>query len=463
MKKVELRVMEQIKYEIIKNLVDNNGNKQRAAIKLGITIRQVNRLIQTYKAKGKAGFIHGNRNRLPKKTISQEIKDKIIELYKTKYFDANFKHFQELLKEYENIDISYTALYTIFRKANILSPKVQKDTVKIEKKKIKLAKKNKEKLSEGQKDLIVKNNILDKYDAHSRIPRLKYFGECLEMDACEDYWLGMEFGKITLHGAIDNATGTVCGLYFDKQETLNGYYHLLELIWLKYGVPAKFLTDNRTIFIYNGLKQKSMEKDTLTQFGYACHQLGVDLETTSIPEKKSRIERLWETLLSRLTIELRLAGINNIEDANKFLTTYTTKYNNRFALPINYTTSVFEMVDISLINNTNRVFDKGYTIKYNNKAALAYKGNRQINFCRNTKCLVIKTFDNRLLCNVDDELYQLVELEETQQYSKNFDLEQREKKKKYTGHIPPISHPWKQEAYLAYLRSNKRTEEYAYV
>ena len=211
-----------------------------------------------------------------------------------------------------------------------------------------------------------------------------------------------------------------------------------------------------------------MEKDTLTQFGYACHQLGVDLETTSIPEKKSRIERLWETLLSRLTIELRLAGINNIEDANKFLTTYTTKYNNRFALPINYTTSVFEMVDISLINNTlsiisNRVFDKGCSIKYKNKTYLAYKGNRQINFCRNTKCLVIKTFDDRLLCNVDDELYQLVELEETQQYSKNFDLEQREKKKKYTGHIPPISHPWKQEAYLAYLRSNKRTEEYAYV
>lgn len=113
------------------------------------------------------------------------------------------------------------------------------------------------------------------------------------MDACEDYWLGFEFGKVTLHGAIDNATGTVCGLYFDKQETLNGYYHLFERIWLKYGVPAKFLTDNRTVFIYNGLKQKSMEKDTLTQFGYACHQLGVDLETTSIPEKKSRIERLW--------------------------------------------------------------------------------------------------------------------------------------------------------------------------
>ena len=105
MKKVELRTMEQIKYEIIKNLVDNDGNKHRAAIKLGITIRQVNRLIQIYRTYGKAGFVHGNRGRLPKKAISQDIKDKILELYKSKYYDANFKHFQELLEEHEHISV----------------------------------------------------------------------------------------------------------------------------------------------------------------------------------------------------------------------------------------------------------------------------------------------------------------------------------------------------------------------
>ena len=98
MKKVELRVMEQIKYEIIKNLVDNNGNKHRVAIKLGITLRQVNRLIQIYKTKGKAGFVHGNRIRLSIKTISQEVKDRIIKLYKNKYLSANFKHFKNSLK-----------------------------------------------------------------------------------------------------------------------------------------------------------------------------------------------------------------------------------------------------------------------------------------------------------------------------------------------------------------------------
>ena len=45
MRKVELRMKEQKKYDVIKELVDHNGNKERAALKLGITVRQVNRLI----------------------------------------------------------------------------------------------------------------------------------------------------------------------------------------------------------------------------------------------------------------------------------------------------------------------------------------------------------------------------------------------------------------------------------
>ena len=45
MRKVELRMNEQEKYEIIKELVDHNGNKNRASKKLGISRRQVDRLI----------------------------------------------------------------------------------------------------------------------------------------------------------------------------------------------------------------------------------------------------------------------------------------------------------------------------------------------------------------------------------------------------------------------------------
>ena len=40
---------EQLKYEVIKSLVDHNGNKKAAALKLGCTTRHINRLIQKYK------------------------------------------------------------------------------------------------------------------------------------------------------------------------------------------------------------------------------------------------------------------------------------------------------------------------------------------------------------------------------------------------------------------------------
>lgn len=466
MRKVELNTLEQNKYEIIKNLVDNGGNIKRAAIKLNVTVRHIYRLIEIYKTEGKAGFLHGNNGKKNNRAFGDELKTTIIELYKTKYEGANITHFRELLERNENIKISYAPLYNILRSNSLLSPRVQKKTISNEQKKIKLAKQNKEKLTEGQKDLVVKNNILSKYDAHSRIPRLKYFGECLEMDASKESWFGDT--KTTLHGAIDNSTGTVCGLYFDTEETLNGYYHLFERIWLKYGVPAKFKTDNRTVFIYKGLKDKSLEKDTLTQFGYACNQLGVDLETTSIPEEKSRIERLWETLQGRLPIELRLAGIKTIEEANKFLEDYTTRFNEQFALPIDYSTSLFEKINISAINTTlsiitKRKFDKGCSIKFEGKVYLAYRYGRQINYAPKTSCLVIKTFDGKLLCNVDNELSELRELSQFVDVSKNFDLIKEESKKFKKVYIPQMTHPWKQESFMRYLAKNKRTAENAYV
>lgn len=473
MKKVELKPMEENKYEIIKNLVDNKSfsiaSKTRAACKLKLSIRQVNRLIQKYINEGKEGFVHKNRGKKPARTIPDETKQKIVELFKTKYEGANIEHFKELLERNESIKISYAPLYNILRSSSLLSPKVHKKTVKFEKKRIQALQKAKQKLSEADKDLIVKNNILDSYDAHSRVPRCKYYGECLEMDACKDYWLGEEFGKITLHGAIDNATGQICGLFFDKEETLNGYYNLFDIILRNCGIPAKFKTDNRTVFIYNGLKQKSLEKDTLTQFGYACHTLGVDLETTSVPEQKSRIERLWGTLLNRLILEMKLAGIKSIEGANEFVRKYTTTFNKQFALQIDYTTSVFEKIEKSEENNvintslaiiSTRVFDKGCSIKINNKIYLAYKGDKQMNYVTRTKCLVIKTFDGRLLCNVDDELSELRELDQTQNYSKNFDQEPKEEKQR-RKHIPPMTHPWKMASFNAYLMKSKRTEEYA--
>lgn len=97
MRKVELRMKEQYKYEVIKELVDHNGNKLRVAEKLNLSRRQIDRLIKIYKEKGKSGFVHGNRGRKPAKSIEKPISESIILLYHNKYQGFNFKHFQELL------------------------------------------------------------------------------------------------------------------------------------------------------------------------------------------------------------------------------------------------------------------------------------------------------------------------------------------------------------------------------
>ena len=78
MRKVELSLKENQKYQVIKKLVETNGNKERARIKLGLkSIRQINRLIAGYKEFGKEFFVHGNRGRKPKHTLTDEFKDEI--------------------------------------------------------------------------------------------------------------------------------------------------------------------------------------------------------------------------------------------------------------------------------------------------------------------------------------------------------------------------------------------------
>ncbi|WHE86194.1 hypothetical protein [Lachnoanaerobaculum gingivalis] len=119
---------EQRKYEVIKGLVDHpdTANKDRAALILGCTKRHINRMIQGYIKDGKAFFIHGNRGKKPATTIRPDVRSQVIDLYRTKYYEANFEHYTELLKKHEGISISSSSVMSILESEYILSPKATK-------------------------------------------------------------------------------------------------------------------------------------------------------------------------------------------------------------------------------------------------------------------------------------------------------------------------------------------------
>lgn len=451
---------EQHKYDIIKKLVDTNGNKKNAALKLNCSSRTINRLILKFKAEGKNGFIHKNRGRKPASTLPEDTKKKVIDLYRTVYAGANLSHFSELLLRQENIRVSDTTINHWLRKEDILSPKARRKSVN----RLNADLRRRKKASKTKKEKVIietKLEFLDRRDAHPRRPRCANFGELVQMDASPHAWFA---GIIThLHLAIDDATGSIIGAYFDTQETLNAYYQITHQILTNYGVPAKFLTDRRTVFEYKRKNASSDEEDTFTQFSYACKELGIDLECTSVPQAKGRVERLNQTLQSRLNIELRLAGISTIEEANEFLKSYLKEFNALFSLPINDTKNVFEAqptkakINQTLAVLSSRKLDGGNCIRYKCKYYMPVKRNGESALLKKgMTAMVIESFDKHLYVNILDQLFALEEVPQREEFSKEFDLMEIKKPKKI--YIPPMSHPWKHASFLSYLAKQKHRQ-----
>ena len=229
--------------------------------------------------------------------------------------------------------------------------------------------------------------------------------------------------------AVDDATGHIVGVYFDEQETLNGYYHLLHQILSDYGIPYQFFTDNRTVFEYKKKHETAIEKDTFTQFGYACKQLGIAIRTSSVAQAKGRVERMFGTLQSRLPVELRLANVTSIQQANN------------------------DKINLTLAVLSSRKIDNGSCLKYQNEYYLPVNSQGiAVHHRKGTTAMVIKAFNGELYSCIGEQVYALELLPEHKPSSKAFDLATIPEvpKKKY---IPPMNHPWKQASFEKYAKS----------
>lgn len=307
------------RHGVLQRLADGVLTISQAASSLGISERQVIRLKKGFLEEGPAILIHKNTNRKPAHAFDDDLVAKIISLKQTDlYRNANFVHFQELLERHENVKISYSALHSILTCASIKSPKKRR-----------------------------------RFKPHRRRKRKPQEGLLIQMDATLFEWFATS-EKFALHGAIDDATGKIVGLYLTKNECLLGYWEVTRQIVLNHGVPVSLYTDRHAIFLSTASAKLSVEDQLAgklindTQFGRAMGELGITIIPARSPQAKGRVERLWETLQSRLPVEFKIAGISTIDQANEFLASYIPLFNATFAVEPEKAESAFRPLSAKL-------------------------------------------------------------------------------------------------------------------
>lgn len=333
------------KFNLISAAIEGKCTVKQVAVALGLTERRVKQLKKEMKLNGAEAVIHGNRGRKPAHAISNELSEKIIAIKQTYEYElSNFSHFNELLEENEGIKISYSALHHMLSNAKIKSSKKHK-----------------------------------KSKLHHRRKRKESAGMMLQADGTPHAWFG-DNAKYSLHGFIDDATGAITGLYMCKYECLLGYLEVTRQTLCNFGIPMCLYPDKYSVFFPNKSvadnltieEQLAGETKSVTQFGGIMKELGIEMFAASSSQAKGRIEKLWDTLQSRLVTEFRINKITTMEAANAFLPNYIIKYNNKFAvLPENKQSAFMPLpknanLDELLCVKINRVIDNSGTFSLNN-------------------------------------------------------------------------------------------------
>ena len=434
-----MNYLDEKKLEVMKMVVDGEKSISWAAAKLKRSEKTIRRYRKELLENPNADLVHKNRGREPANKTDHEL---IWHLYCTKYYGLNITYFCEKLEENESIKISEGLVRLIFKEHDEFSVRAWHRTKNELRKRLRELKK----LTKQQKEVLVQLEA-EPYirTTHPTQPRSKYFGEELQMDASIHLWFGTK--KSALHTAIDDATGIIVGAWFDYQETRNGYYQITKQFLTKYGLPLLIKTDKRTVFEYKRKNEKDMAEDTMTQYQHVCQTLGIELQCSSSPQFKPRVERSYGTLQGRLPFELKEAGVTTIEEANVFLKKYIQKFNEQFAIRKGiksvWVKVTKDQIDSALVTIAKRTVDCGNGIRLNNKYYGTFDSyGNQIFIKPKTKVSVITMMDGSVYAMHNDKLFAMDIIPERQKISDrmDFDMEKPVIRKKY---IPPYDSIWR--------------------
>lgn len=307
-----------------------------AASALTISERHLRRIRVRVREEGDAGLAHRLRGKPSNRRTPEASKEKAVSLVCEKYWDFGPTLACEKLA-LEGIAVSRETLRKWMIEAGIWKPKVRRDRHR------------------------------------KRRERRECFGELVQVDGSHHDWLEGRGERMVLMAMIDDATSRVIARFFPSENT-RGAMQTLRL-WLEaHGRPKAIYADRHSIWI--SMKGNAGERDECdnTHMRRSLKELNIDFIPARSPQAKGRVERLFGTLQDRLVKELRLEGIDNIGDANRFLDEkYLPEHNGHFAVAPARKANAHRRIgpgfDLDLIfsERWERVVQNDYTIRWRNR------------------------------------------------------------------------------------------------
>jgi Homeodomain-like domain len=269
----------------------------QAAEILGISDRHLRRIRERYEQFGYFGLLDRRRGQPSPKRVPVAMVEKVLALYREKYFDLNVRHFHEKLREQHAMDLSYTWVKSALHGAGLVARQRQRGVHR------------------------------------KRRPRRPLPGMLLHIDGSQHQWFQDErwYDLIVI---LDDATSEIYYAQLTEEEsTVTVMAGLKEVIESK-GVFCALYSDRGSHFWLTPKAGGKIDPHRLTQVGRALRELGVQMIPAYSPQARGRSERNFGTWQGRLPQELRLRGIHSLEAANHFLREhYIAEFNARFQVP----------------------------------------------------------------------------------------------------------------------------------
>jgi len=291
---VSMSTQELDRLTVIEWVIEKRLSQVEASKHLGVTPRHLRRMIERYRRDGAAGLVSKKRGKRGNRAYPDAVKNAVIALVRQRYHDFGPTLITEKLDEKHDIQLSSETVRRWLREAGIWKDRRQR-----------------------------------RKRVHQPRYRRESLGQLIQIDGSHHRWFEDRGPKCTLLVYIDDATGRLMELRFTDSESTFDYFHSTRRYLEHHGKPVAFYSDKHTVFRVNNVGATS--GNGLTQFSRALHELNIDIIYANSSQAKGRVERVNKTLQDRLVKEMRLEGIDMMQQANDYLPTFIEQFNAKFA------------------------------------------------------------------------------------------------------------------------------------